>query len=189
MLSPTRLRPSHASQGFPVVGGGGTELPIGFDLILDIVQNQVMAPATHLSSSSDPADVLRLHGVQVTAQRIAVLDAVSTAPHATADEIAGSVRGGIGAISRQAVYDALRVLSDKGIVRRIHPAGSPARYERRVADNHHHIICRTCGTIEDVDCATGAAPCLDPADDHGFVVDQAEVTYWGACRACRKEPG
>lgn len=135
-----------------------------------------------------PAELLREHGVQVTAQRLAVLRAVSTTPHVTADAIAESVRGEIGAISRQAVYDALGVLVDKGIIRRIQPAGSPARYEDRIGDNHHHLVCRACGRLADVDCATGETPCLVPVDDGDFVVDEAEVIYWGHCPQCQAEP-
>jgi Fur family ferric uptake transcriptional regulator len=132
----------------------------------------------------DPADLLRQNGLQVTAQRLAVLAAVSDRPHGTADDVATAVRGEIGVISRQAVYDALAVLADKGLVRRIQPAGSPARYERRAGDNHHHLICRACGRMVDVDCAVGAAPCLTPADDSGYEVDEAEVVYWGRCPEC-----
>lgn len=132
----------------------------------------------------DPADLLRRRGVQVTAQRLAVLAAVSDRPHGTADDVAKVVRAGIGAISRQAVYNALGVLAEKGIIRRLQPAGSPARYEDRVGDNHHHLICRTCGRMVDVDCAVGAAPCLSAADDSGFEIDEAEVVYWGHCPEC-----
>ncbi|MBI4916813.1 MAG: transcriptional repressor [Acidobacteria bacterium] len=132
----------------------------------------------------EPADLLRRHGIQVTAQRLAVLAAVSGRPHATADDVAGAVRAEIGVISRQAVYDALAVLADKGLIRRIQPAGSPARYEGRTGDNHHHLICRTCGQMLDVDCAVGAAPCLTPAADAGFEIDEAEVIYWGRCPEC-----
>ncbi len=135
--------------------------------------------------SIDPAELLRSHGVQVTAQRLAVLRAVSGSPHCTADEVAEEVRSEIGAISRQAVYDALTILAQKGLIRRIQPAGSPARYEDRVGDNHHHMICRTCGKTVDVDCATGEIPCLTASDNAGFVVDEAEVIYWGTCPACR----
>ena len=120
----------------------------------------------------------------MTAQRVAVLKAVSANPHSTADEIAVTVREQIGAISRQAVYDALAILSEKMLVRRIQPAGSSALYEDRVGDNHHHVICRTCGKTADVDCATGAAPCLTAADDSGFTIDEAEVIYWGTCPEC-----
>jgi Fur family ferric uptake transcriptional regulator len=128
--------------------------------------------------------LLRQHGLHVTAQRLAVLRAVSDTPHATADAVADAVRDDIGAISRQTVYDVLGALVAKGIIRRIEPAGSPARYERRVGDNHHHLVCRTCGRLDDVDCATGAAPCLTPVDDHDYVIDEAEVVYWGTCPDC-----
>ena len=134
---------------------------------------------------SDPADLLREHGVQITAQRLAVLRAVSGQPHCTADDVAEEVRAEIGAISRQAVYDALGMLADKGLIRRIQPAGSPARYEDRVDDNHHHVICRTCGKTVDVDCAVGDAPCLTAADDSGYEIDEAEVIFWGRCPDCR----
>lgn len=135
------------------------------------------------------ADLLRRHGVQVTAQRLAVLRAVSARPHGTAEEVAETARSEIGVISRQTVYDALGVLVDYGIVRRIQPAGSPARYEARVGDNHHHLICRTCDRVVDVDCAVGAVPCLTPADDAGYVIDEAEVIYWGYCPDCRGASG
>jgi Fe2+ or Zn2+ uptake regulation protein len=130
------------------------------------------------------AQLLRRHGVQVTAQRLAVLAAVSDRPHATADDVTRVVRAGIGVISRQAVYDALAILADRGLIRRIQPAGSPARYEDRTGDNHHHLICRVCGRMVDVDCAVGAAPCLTPADDSGYEIDEAEVIYWGRCPEC-----
>jgi Fur family ferric uptake transcriptional regulator len=130
------------------------------------------------------ADLLRRHGVHVTAQRLAVLEAVAYRPHATADDLAQVVRASIGVISRQAVYDALGLLAEKGLIRRIQPAGSPARYEARAGDNHHHLICRGCGRLVDVDCAVGAAPCLTPAEDAGFEIDEAEVIYWGRCPEC-----
>ena len=132
----------------------------------------------------DPDALLRQHGLQVTAQRLAVLRAVSERSHSTADDIDKVVRAEIGAISRQAVYDALAVLTEKGLVRRIQPAGSPARYEDRVGDNHHHIVCRACGAMGDVDCAVGHAPCLTAADDLGYEIDEAEVIYWGHCPDC-----
>jgi len=134
----------------------------------------------------DPADLLRQHGVQVTAQRLAVLRAVSGRPHGTTDEIEEFVRTEIGAVSRQAVYDALGVLTETGLIRRIQPAHSPARYEDRVDDNHHHLVCRGCGVTVDVDCAVGGAPCLEAGDDHGFIVDEAEVIYWGSCPNCQR---
>ena len=133
-----------------------------------------------------PVDqLLRQHGVQVTAQRLAIMRAVSARPHATADVLTEDVRSVIGSISRQAVYDALGVLVDKHLIRRIQPAGSAARYEDRVGDNHHHLICRECGTMFDIDCAVGVMPCLTAADDHGFEIDEAEVIYWGRCPSCR----
>lgn len=132
----------------------------------------------------DSADLLRGHGVQVTAQRLAVMRAVSARPHSTAAEIAKVVRSEIGAISQQAVYDALAALTDKGIVRRIQPAGSSARYEDRVEDNHHHLICRSCGRMVDVECAIGETPCLTAAEDRGYEIDEAEVIYWGRCPDC-----
>lgn len=131
------------------------------------------------------ADILRQHGVRVTAQRLAVLRAVVDRPHGTADQVAEAVREEIGTISRQAVYDALAVLVGNDIVRRIQPAGSAARYERRVGDNHHHLVCRLCGRTVDVDCAVGHAPCLHLSDDQGFAVEEAEVIYWGTCPPCR----
>ncbi|MFN8183648.1 MAG: transcriptional repressor [Candidatus Nanopelagicales bacterium] len=130
------------------------------------------------------ADLLRQHGVQVTAQRLAVLRAVAHSPHITADSVAQVAKAQLGAISRQSVYDALGVLVDHHILRRIQPAGSPARYETRVADNHHHLICRSCQRLVDIDCAVGAMPCLTPEDDHGFTLDEAEVIYWGLCPQC-----
>jgi Fe2+ or Zn2+ uptake regulation protein len=138
--------------------------------------------------SDNHADLLRQNGLQVTAQRLAVLRAVSERPHGTADDVASAVRAGIGAISRQAVYDALGVLAENGLIRRIQPAGSPARYEDRVGDNHHHLICRRCDRMVDVDCVVGAAPCLTAPDDSGYEVDEAEVVYWGVCPGCRETP-
>jgi Fur family ferric uptake transcriptional regulator len=132
----------------------------------------------------DPAAVLRRVGLKVTVQRLAVLRAVSGRPHVTADDVFEAVRDDIGSISRQAVYDALGMLVDKGLVRRIQPAGSAARFEGRVGDNHHHLICRSCGRVVDVDCAVGSTPCLIAADDRGFEIDEAEVVYWGRCPDC-----
>jgi len=129
--------------------------------------------------------LLRQHGVQVTAQRLALMRAVSSRPHATADVLTEDVRAVIGAISRQAVYDALGVLADKNLIRRIQPAGSAARYEDRVGDNHHHLICRGCAAMFDINCAVGATPCLTADHDHGFEIDEAEVIYWGRCPSCR----
>jgi Fur family transcriptional regulator, stress-responsive regulator len=128
--------------------------------------------------------LLREHGLHATAQRIAVLRAVSDRPHSTADDIYSVVHDEIGAISRQAVYDALSVLTSKGLFRRIQPAGSSARYENRVGDNHHHLVCRACGEMVDVDCAVGETPCLTADDDAGYEIDEAEVVYWGRCPSC-----
>ena len=133
----------------------------------------------------DPGAILRKHAFPITAQRLAVLRAVSSRPHATADAIAEDVRAELGAISRQAVYNALGMLVEKGLIRRIQPAGSAALYEDRVGDNHHHLICRTCGTTADVDCAVGKAPCLSASDNAGFRIDEAEVIYWGTCPECQ----
>ncbi len=134
--------------------------------------------------ATDQADLLRQHGIQVTAQRLAVLRAVAGQPHITADGVAEVVRAEIGAISLQSVYDALGVLVAEGLIRRIQPAGSAARFETRVGDNHHHLICRICGRLVDVDCAVGSAPCLTAADDRGYEIDEAEVAYWGRCPDC-----
>jgi Fur family transcriptional regulator, stress-responsive regulator len=127
---------------------------------------------------------LRTAGLRVTRPRLAVLAAVREIPHADTDSIIGAVRRDLPDVSHQAVYDSLRALSDAGIVRRMQPPGSVARYEGRVGDNHHHLVCRSCGAIVDVDCAVGEMPCLTAADDNGFVVDEAEVIFWGLCPSC-----
>ncbi len=127
---------------------------------------------------------LRAAGLRVTRPRLAVLGAVHELPHADTETLIGSARARLGAVSHQAVYDVLRVLVGTGLVRRIQPEGSDARYETRVGDNHHHVVCRGCGAIADVDCTTGAAPCLTPSADAGFVIDEAEVVFWGRCPAC-----
>jgi Fur family ferric uptake transcriptional regulator len=119
---------------------------------------------------------------------LAVLAAVDAHPHADTDSVIGAVRTELPAVSHQAVYDVLRALTAAGLVRRIQPSGSVARYEARVGDNHHHVVCRSCGTIADVDCAVGEAPCLAASEDRGFVIDEAEVTYWGLCRECAAVP-
>jgi len=140
------------------------------------------------SQRRDPVEIsgrLKAAGLQVTAQRLAVYQAVCSSPHANADDICKAVRLELGVISRQAVYDALNVMSEREIIRRIQPAGSSARYEHRV-DNHHHLACRRCGNLIDIDCAVGEAPCLTAEHDHGYKIDEAEVTYWGVCPACQK---
>jgi Fur family transcriptional regulator, stress-responsive regulator len=128
--------------------------------------------------------MLRGVSLRVTRPRVAVLGAVHDHPHADTLSIIGAVRQELGEVSQQAVYDVLRALTDAGLVRRIHPPGSVARYESRVGDNHHHVVCRSCGVIADVDCAVGAAPCVTPSEDHGFAIDEAEVIYWGLCLEC-----
>ena len=136
----------------------------------------------------DPTAVLRSSGLRVTKQRVAVISALAEAPHSGADAVLGRVRDEVGQVSTQAIYDVLNVLTDRGLVRRIQPAGSSARFELRVGDNHHHLVCRRCGAVADIDCATETAPCLEAADldQHapGFVVDEAEVTFWGVCSTC-----
>ena len=132
----------------------------------------------------DPTELLRERGIQVTAQRLAVMRAVAGQPHSTADALAEVVRAEIGSISLQSVYDALGLLVAEGLIRRIQPAGSPARFEDRVGDNHHHLICRVCGRVVDVECAVGDAPCLTAADNRGYEIDEAEIAYWGRCPDC-----
>ena len=139
-----------------------------------------MTPTTHPS----PEQLLRTAGLRVTRPRVAVLTALAEHPHAGADEVGVVVRRELGTVSTQAVYDVLNLLAERGLARRIQPAGSVARYELRVADNHHHVVCRTCGVVGDVDCAVGEAPCLEPSRTQGFVIDLAEVTYWGTCPSC-----
>lgn len=128
---------------------------------------------------------LRDVGLRVTAPRVAALDVLERHPHSTADFVAAEVRSRLGGVSTQTVYDVLRVCTERGLLRRIEPAGSPVRYENRIGDNHHHLVCRVCGEIRDIDCAVGQAPCLAPDTDHGFVIDEAEVTFWGVCSDCR----
>jgi Fur family transcriptional regulator, stress-responsive regulator len=130
------------------------------------------------------AEVLRGAGLRVTAARVALLDAVREGDHLGVEAITAGVRDRVGHVSLQAVYEALHALTAAGLVRRIEPAGSPALFERRVGDNHHHIVCRSCGVVADVDCAVGEAPCLTASDDHGFSIDEAEVVYWGLCPGC-----
>lgn len=133
---------------------------------------------------TDFTSVLRDASLRVTRPRLAVLAAVHDQPHVDTESVIDRVRAELGAVSHQAVYDVLRALTDAGLLRRIQPAGASARYESRVGDNHHHVVCRSCGAIADVDCAVGHTPCLTASDDHGFVVEEAEVVYWGTCPAC-----
>ena len=137
-----------------------------------------------MPTTSDFERMLRAAALRVTRPRVAVLTAVHAHPHADTDGILTTVRADLGDVSHQAVYDVLKVLTTAGLVRRIQPAGHVARYESRVGDNHHHVVCRTCGVIADADCAVGSAPCLTASDDHGFTIDEAEVIYWGQCSDC-----
>jgi Fur family ferric uptake transcriptional regulator len=149
-----------------------------FDRFQNMDQTETVPPASDLERS------LREAGLRVTRPRAAVLSAVHDHPHADTDSILGVVRRDYGDVSHQAVYDVLRALTDTGLVRRLQPNGSLARYEARVGDNHHHVVCRSCGAIADVDCAVGAAPCLTAAHDAGYAIDEAEVIYWGTCPRC-----
>ncbi|KUI35252.1 Fur family transcriptional regulator [Mycobacterium sp. IS-1496] len=138
--------------------------------------------------ATEPAARLRAAGLRVTAPRLAVLSALEQAPHSTADDVTGRVREALGSVSTQAIYDVLRACVSAGLVRRIEPAGSSARYETRIGDNHHHLVCRGCGRVADVDCVVGAAPCLEPSHvEDGFTVDEAEVVFWGTCADCRSQ--
>ncbi len=137
-----------------------------------------------MPTTTDFERLLRGAALRVTRPRVAVLTAVHARPHADTDSILGAVRADLGEVSHQAVYDVLKVLTAARLVRRIQPAGHVARYESRVGDNHHHVVCRSCGVIADADCAVGSAPCLTASDDHGFTIDEAEVIYWGQCSDC-----
>ena len=137
-----------------------------------------------MPTTEELEEMLRGATLRVTRPRLAVLEAVHTHPHADTDALLSASRRSLGEVSHQAVYDVLRALTAAGLVRRIQPSGSVARYESRVADNHHHVVCRSCGTIADVDCAVGTTPCLTASDHHGFTIDEAEVVYWGTCPAC-----
>ncbi|MFC0548609.1 Fur family transcriptional regulator [Kutzneria chonburiensis] len=141
-----------------------------------------------MPTSSDYERMLRGAALRVTRPRVAVLSAVHALPHADTDTILTTVRRDLAEVSHQAIYDVLKVLTTANLVRRIQPAGHVARYESRVRDNHHHVVCRSCGVIADADCAVGAAPCLTASDDHGFTIDEAEVTYWGQCADCASAP-
>jgi Fur family transcriptional regulator, stress-responsive regulator len=141
-----------------------------------------------MPTGTDFERMLREADLRVTRPRLAVLTAVHRYPHADTDSIISAVRADFGEVSHQAVYDVLRALTTAGLVRRIEPAGSLARYEARVGDNHHHVVCRSCGTIADVDCAVGDTPCLTASQAHGFRIDEAEVVYWGLCPGCVAAP-
>lgn len=147
-----------------------------------------MGQTAPVPTTQDFERMLRGASLRVTRPRVAVLTAVRDHPHADTDSIIGAVRTELGEVSHQAIYDVLRALTAAGLVRRIQPSGSVARYESRVGDNHHHVVCRTCGAIADVDCAVGPAPCLTASNDQGFVIEEAEVIYWGRCPDCAVEP-
>ncbi|MFF0204000.1 Fur family transcriptional regulator [Streptomyces sp. NPDC005017] len=140
------------------------------------------------SGTPTTAEELRGAGLRVTAARVALLETVRSGDHLGVDAIATGVRDRVGHISLQAVYEALHALTSAGLVRRIEPAGSPARFEGRVGDNHHHVVCRSCGAVGDVDCAVAETPCLTASEDHGFLIDEAEVIYWGLCPGCASTP-
>lgn len=143
-----------------------------------------MTHTTPATPATAERELLRGAGLRVTGVRLAVLRALDGHEHSTADDVVRAVRADLGTVSVQAVYDSLNTLAGAGILRRMEPAGHPARYERRVGDNHHHVVCRGCGLVADVDCTVGHAPCLTPSDTHGFTVDLAEVTFWGMCPRC-----
>jgi Fur family transcriptional regulator, stress-responsive regulator len=145
-----------------------------------VTDSDSLATADELPS----ADALRSAGLRVTAVRVALLETVRTGDHLGVEAVAAGVRGRVGHVSLQAVYEALHALTAAGLVRRIEPAGGQPRFEGRVGDNHHHLICRSCGVVADVDCAVGEAPCLTPSDDRGFTLSEAEVIYWGLCAEC-----
>jgi Fur family ferric uptake transcriptional regulator len=150
----------------------------------NLIDSRKWTRIRRVSTTLELEQLLRGAALRVTRPRVAVLAAVYEHPHADTDSIIGVVRADLGEVSHQAVYDVLRALTAAGLVRRIEPAGSVARYESRVRDNHHHVVCRSCGAIADVDCAVGTTPCLTASDDHGFEIDEAEVIYWGLCSDC-----
>jgi Fur family ferric uptake transcriptional regulator len=156
--------------------------------LLDLIQSVLRAEIGVVQSSAQIERSLRDAALRVTAPRKAVLSAVHEHPHADTETLIAATRARLGSVSHQAVYDVLRVLTDVGLVRRIQPAGSVARYEARVGDNHHHLVCRVCGAVRDVDCAIGETPCLTASDDGGFQIQEAEVVYWGLCPACQSPP-
>ncbi len=168
---------------FAVVGPSST-CPMGRDSAAFLNESRKRSILRSVPTTAELTEMLRGAALRVTAPRVAALRAVHDHPHADTDEIIAAVRGGLGAVSHQAVYDVMRALTAAGLVRRIQPKGSVARYESRVADNHHHIVCRSCGAIADVDCAVGFTPCLTASDDHGFAIDEAEVVFWGRCPTC-----
>jgi Fe2+ or Zn2+ uptake regulation protein len=155
---------------------------------MNLIDSRKWARLPSVPSTADFERMLRTAALRVTRPRLAVLSAVHDRPHADTDSIISAVRQSLGEVSHQAVYDVLRALTAAGLLRRIQPQGSLARYEARIGDNHHHVVCRSCGAIADVDCAVGDTPCLTASDDHGFTIDEAEVVYWGRCPDCSAPP-
>jgi len=153
-----------------------------------LICSRLWAKLMGMPTTREFEHMLRAAALRVTRPRLAVLSVVHAHPHADTESIIGIVRRDVGEVSHQAVYDVLRALTDTGLVRRIQPTGSAARYEARVGDNHHHVVCRSCGAIADVDCAVGSAPCLTATDDGGYAIDEAEVIYWGRCPRCLTSP-
>jgi Fur family ferric uptake transcriptional regulator len=151
---------------------------------VNLIDSRKCGKIAQVRATTDFEHMLRGAALRVTRPRVAVLAAVYANPHADTDSIIGVVREDLSEVSHQAVYDVLRALTAAGLIRRIQPAGLVARYESRVGDNHHHVVCRSCGVIADADCAVGSAPCLTASDDHGFAIDEAEVIYWGLCSDC-----
>jgi Fe2+ or Zn2+ uptake regulation protein len=182
-------RPRAAASGGAVGRRRRAVFARGRSFLSDSSLRVVIAVMTHggerRPAGSGAEDLLRRRGLRVTRPRLAVLEVLAGGGHLDVDEIAGRVRQRLNSVSTQAVYDVLGALSRAGLARRIEPAGSPARYEARAGDNHHHVVCRGCGAVADVDCAVGEAPCLDPSSAHGFELDEAEVTFWGLCPSCQ----
>ena len=164
-------------------GRPGRRLSPGF-----LIDSRKWATLWMVTTAWEVEQLLRGAALRVTRPRVAVLTAVHEHPHADTESIIGVAREVLGGLSHQAVYDVLRALTATGLVRRIQPSGSVARYESRVGDNHHHVVCRSCGVVADVDCAVGTTPCLTASEDHGFAIDEAEVTYWGLCLDCSTAP-
>ena len=183
-LPALRPRPAPDDLNLPSICARSTPHPADMRPDLLLSDSRQWARLSRVLGPSDFERMLRGAALRVTRPRLAVLSAVHEHPHADTDSIIGLVREGLGKVSHQAVYDVLRALTAAGLVRRIQPMGSVARYELRVGDNHHHIVCRSCGVIADVDCAVGTTPCLTASDDRGFTIDEAEVIYWGQCSDC-----
>ena len=188
MADPLVVLRSSSTRGQMSAPYGSEREPVGDLCPGFLMRSRKWSTLRSVTTGSDFERMLRGAPLRVTRPRLAVLAAVHARPHADTDAIIGDVRRELPAVSHQAVYDVLRALTAVGLVRRIQPSGSVARYESRVGDNHHHVVCRSCGAIADIDCAVGAAPCLTASDDRGFSIDEAEVTYWGICPECVAAP-